>query len=190
MLTFAASTRASLHRGVVDFRISHDGLAAVVRAELVQDSLSGALFVFLNRRRDRFKLLQWDGNGLWLHYRQGTLFLQQIVQEAERTADLESVEGSITIEGAAPGSKPKSAPTKTRRTQATRIEHLPEVTTRSELPADQRVCTCVNPLHVIGVDSCFEVASWAHARRKFVEAESSDLEMRACLLRPPFPSVR
>ncbi|MEZ6015612.1 MAG: transposase [Planctomycetota bacterium] len=98
------------------------------------------------------------------------------MQEAERTADLESVEGSITIGGAAPGSKPKSAPTKTRRTRARRFEHLPKVTTRYELPADQRVCTCGNPLHVIGVDSCLEVASWAHARRKFVEAESSDPE--------------
>ena len=69
MLTLAASTRVFLHRGVVDFRKSHDGLAAVVRAELAQEPLSGALFVFINRRRDRVKLLQWDGNGLWLHYK-------------------------------------------------------------------------------------------------------------------------
>ena len=43
MLTLAASTRVFLHRGVVDFRKSHDGLAAVVRAELAQEPLSGAL---------------------------------------------------------------------------------------------------------------------------------------------------
>lgn len=65
----AASTRVFLHRGAVDFRKSHDGLAAIVRGELAQEPLNGALFVFINRRRDRVKLLQWDGNGLWLHYK-------------------------------------------------------------------------------------------------------------------------
>ncbi|MEZ6016911.1 MAG: hypothetical protein R3F49_17465 [Planctomycetota bacterium] len=91
------------------------------------------------------------------HPKQGFLFLQQIVEEAERTADLKNVEGSITIEGAAPESKPKNTPKKTCRTRVTRFEHLPKVTTRYELPADQRVCTCGNPLHVIGVESCLEV---------------------------------
>ena len=67
MLTLAASTRVFLHRGVVDVRKSHDGPTAVVRAEFAQEPLSGALFVFINRRRDRFRLLPWDGNGLWLH---------------------------------------------------------------------------------------------------------------------------
>ena len=69
MLTLAASTRVFLHRGVVDFRKSHDDLAAIVRAELALEPLSGALFVFINRRRDRVTFLQWDGNGLWLHYK-------------------------------------------------------------------------------------------------------------------------
>jgi transposase len=53
----------------VDFRKAHDGLVAVVRSVLDCDPLDGSLFVFLNRRKDRIKLLQWDGNGLWLHYK-------------------------------------------------------------------------------------------------------------------------
>lgn len=69
MLTLAASTRIYLHREPVDFRKAHDGLAAIVRAELENDPLNGSVYVFLNRARDRVKLLQWDGNGLWLHYK-------------------------------------------------------------------------------------------------------------------------
>ena len=69
MLTLSASTRILLHREAVDFRKAHDGLAAIVRQALGADPLSGDLFVFLNRARDRVKLLQWDGNGLWLHYK-------------------------------------------------------------------------------------------------------------------------
>ena len=69
MLTVPAQVRIYLHREPVDFRKAHDGLAGIVRAALEADPLDGSVFVFLNRARDRVKLLQWDGNGLWLHYK-------------------------------------------------------------------------------------------------------------------------
>ena len=69
MLSLPSSTRVFLHREPVDFRKSHDGLCGVIRSGLGLNPLSGDLFVFLNRRRNRVKLIQWDGNGLWLHYK-------------------------------------------------------------------------------------------------------------------------
>ena len=69
MLTVPAQVRIYLHRDPVDFRKAHDGLAAIVRAALAADPLDGSVYAFLNRARDRVKLLQWDGNGLWLHYK-------------------------------------------------------------------------------------------------------------------------
>ena len=36
---------------------------------LTLDPFSSCLFVFCNRERDRLKILQWDHNGFWLHYR-------------------------------------------------------------------------------------------------------------------------
>ena len=75
MLSISASTRIFICREPVDFRKAHDGLVALVRQKLDADPLDGSIFVFLNKRRDRVKLLQWDGNGLWLHYKrleQGT----------------------------------------------------------------------------------------------------------------------
>ena len=68
MLSLPSTTRVFLHREPVDFRKSHDGLCGVIRSGLDRDPLSGDLFVFLNRRRNRVKLIQWDGNGLWLDY--------------------------------------------------------------------------------------------------------------------------
>jgi transposase len=69
VLSIPASLRIFLCREPVDFRKAHDGLAALVRSRLNGDPLDGSMFVFLNKRADRVKLLIWDGNGLWLFYK-------------------------------------------------------------------------------------------------------------------------
>jgi len=69
VLRLAGSTKIFLCREPVDFRKAHDGLLAIVRDELDEDVFEGGIFVFLNKRRDRIKLLEWDVNGLWLHYK-------------------------------------------------------------------------------------------------------------------------
>ena len=66
MLTISGSLRILVATEPVDFRKSHDGLAALVRQVLGEDPLSGSLFVFANKRADRLKLLYWDGDGLAL----------------------------------------------------------------------------------------------------------------------------
>ena len=53
---------------LIDFRVGIDGLAARVEQTLGLSPLTGALFLFTNRRRDRVKILYWDQTGfaLWL----------------------------------------------------------------------------------------------------------------------------
>lgn len=98
MLTLASSVRIFLHREPVDFRKSHDGLAAIVEHDLNSNPLDGSLYVFLNKRRDRIKLLQFDGNGLWLHYKRlekGTfsaLAIGPAISRAELSMLLEGIE--------------------------------------------------------------------------------------------------
>jgi len=55
--------------GPVDLRGAFDQLAAVTRKVLSLDPASGALFLFLNRRRDRLKALWWDRNGYTILYK-------------------------------------------------------------------------------------------------------------------------
>ena len=45
------------------------GLSGIVRGEFGADPTDGSLFVFINRRRDRLKILYFDGGGFWLYYR-------------------------------------------------------------------------------------------------------------------------
>jgi transposase len=52
-----------------DMRKSFDGLLGMVHEFLGQDPLSGHLFLFLNRRRDRAKILFWEPDGLVIWYK-------------------------------------------------------------------------------------------------------------------------
>lgn len=53
----------------VDMRNGFDGLSAIVRNTLALDPLTGHLFLFLSRRRDRVKILFWDKDGYALFYK-------------------------------------------------------------------------------------------------------------------------
>ncbi len=65
MLSFPPAVRIYLAAGATDMRKSFDGLAALTEQALELDPLSGHLFVFCNRRRDRIKILYWDRAGFW-----------------------------------------------------------------------------------------------------------------------------
>jgi len=66
MLNLASATRIFVALAPVDLRRSFDGLSAHVQTVLEQQVLEGGLFVFTNRRRNRLKILWWDGSGLCL----------------------------------------------------------------------------------------------------------------------------
>lgn len=66
MLSLPPSVKIFLAPGATDMRKAIDGLVALTRAVLSADPLSGHLFVFCNRRRDRLKILVWDRSGFWL----------------------------------------------------------------------------------------------------------------------------
>jgi transposase len=70
MLTFPQAVRIFLHVRAVDLRKSFDGLSGLVsQAFPEQELLSGHLFLFLNKRRDRIKILHWDADGLVIWYK-------------------------------------------------------------------------------------------------------------------------
>lgn len=69
MLSVPAKVRIFLCIKPTDLRKGFDGLHGLVLEVLHQDPLSGDLFVFLNKRRDRLKLLVWEGDGWMVLYK-------------------------------------------------------------------------------------------------------------------------
>jgi transposase len=66
MLSVTRATRVLVATTPVDLRGSFNRLYRLVAEQLRADPLSGHLFVFTNRRRNRLKVLYWDGPGLWV----------------------------------------------------------------------------------------------------------------------------
>ncbi len=66
MIGLLPTTTIFLATAPTDLRKAYDGLAVLVRQSLGQDPLSGSLYVFCNRRRDRIKILFWEEGGYWL----------------------------------------------------------------------------------------------------------------------------
>lgn len=66
MFGFGPATRIYVATGATDMRKSFNGLYGLVRDRLGCDPTSGHVFLFTNARRNRLKLLVYDGSGLWV----------------------------------------------------------------------------------------------------------------------------
>lgn len=66
MIQIAPQMRILLAVAPADFRKGIDGLAQLCRQRLKADPLSGAMFIFSNKRRKALKILVYDGQGFWL----------------------------------------------------------------------------------------------------------------------------
>lgn len=69
MNTFSSHHRYFLYRQATDMRKSFNGLSGLVNGEMSHSLLSGDVFIFINRRRDRLKLLVWEDSGFVIWYK-------------------------------------------------------------------------------------------------------------------------
>ncbi len=69
LLASPGQTKIYLYAKHVDMRKSFDGLHALIQSEFKRDVRLGDLFLFLNRRLDRMKLMHWDRDGLMIVYK-------------------------------------------------------------------------------------------------------------------------
>lgn len=101
MLSLPPSVQIFIARAPIDMRKSFDALEGAVRNVLCQDPMTGHLFVFTNKRRDRIKILMWDRHGWAILYKRleaGTFVLPQPDEHAERI-EVEAAELALMLEG-------------------------------------------------------------------------------------------
>jgi len=102
MLMLPPSVRIFVCLAPADLRRSLDGLAALTREVLLEDPLSGHLFVFFNRRRNRTKILFFDRSGLCLLYKRiekGVFRLAALEHGGRQGAEVEAAELTLILEG-------------------------------------------------------------------------------------------
>ena len=66
MLNFTSHVKVWVCLEACDMRKSFNGLWQVAEEKLKVDPRLGAVFVFTNRKRNRLKILYWDGSGIWV----------------------------------------------------------------------------------------------------------------------------
>jgi transposase len=86
---FTRGLRVCLAAAPADLRRSFEGLALLVKEALRENARSSQIFVFTNKRRDRIRLLYWDGTGLWLmtkRLEQGTFAWPEVPEGAAKVS--------------------------------------------------------------------------------------------------------
>jgi transposase len=83
-----------------DMRKGFDTLAALVKDFLRHDPLSGHLFLFVSRGKDRLKILYWDADGFCIWYKrleEGTFRMPAAGEQA--SVELKASELAMLLEG-------------------------------------------------------------------------------------------
>jgi transposase len=88
MLSFTLQTKIFMALEPIDMRRGFDSLAAWVDQNLGRKVLDGDVFLFLSKRRDRLKILWWEGDGYSLFYKRLEVGTFEMPQHAESAKEL------------------------------------------------------------------------------------------------------
>jgi len=81
MFALTAAQRFFLYSQPVDMRKSFDALSGIVTGSMGKDALSGDVYLFIGKSRDKIKLLVWEKGGFVLYYKRlesGTFHLPKL----------------------------------------------------------------------------------------------------------------
>ncbi len=69
MFSLNQTHRYYMYGQPTDMRKGFDGLSGLIRSKLKCNPLSGDVYIFINRQRNRMKLLVWETGGFVLYYK-------------------------------------------------------------------------------------------------------------------------
>ena len=97
MISLAHPVRVFLHTPPTDLRKGFDALCGLVTTAFGQDPTSGHLFLFVDRRRDRIKLLYWDRDGLAIWYKRLEIGSFQIPTNSTEAVSIEMTATQLSL---------------------------------------------------------------------------------------------
>jgi len=123
MLNFSNEIKIFAYTPPTDMRKGFNGLSGIIREEFQADPTDGSLFIFVNRRRDRMKLLHFTEGGFWLYYRllEAGTFEELISQDDSPQLQIDATQLSMLLSGvslAASAKRRKRYSTKSSRQAA------------------------------------------------------------------------
>lgn len=69
MLHLSAACRYYLYTGTTDMRKGFDSLSGIITSQMNHNALSGAVFIFFNKKHNQIKLLLFEGDGFALYHK-------------------------------------------------------------------------------------------------------------------------
>jgi len=89
MFSLGERHRYYLYNDWVDMRKGFNGLSGLVRNDLGMNPLTGDVYIFINRSRNRMKLLVWEQGGYVLYYKRLEQGRFRIKKDSESQLSLE-----------------------------------------------------------------------------------------------------
>ena len=101
MLSISPAVKIFLYAEPADLRRGYDGLASLVTDAMGEDPLSGHLYLFINRRHNRIKLLYWAGDGyaIWMKRLERGSFELPASASQSRSVQITASQLALILEG-------------------------------------------------------------------------------------------
>jgi transposase len=100
MLAISSSSKIFIYNHTIDLRKGFEGLGAIVEHILCESLTGGNYFAFINKRRDRMKVLYWDIDGFVIWYKR--LEKGTFAKNAAKTGLIERRDFFMLLEGIVP----------------------------------------------------------------------------------------
>ena len=101
MIAIPSGASIYLCTSATDMRKGFDGLSGIIRTEFGREPNDGSLFLFINRRRDRIKILHWEAGGfeLWYKRLEAGTFEQVTSRNGQSVVTIDATELTMLLSG-------------------------------------------------------------------------------------------
>ncbi len=99
MFSLPANAAIYLHTEPTDMRRGFEGLSGEIRVQFGSHPQDGSLFQIVNRRKDRMKILHWDGTGYWIYYKRLEAGTFELPRSSDGRVEIDTAQMAMILAG-------------------------------------------------------------------------------------------